>query len=127
MRARVLVLLVVLCGIGIQPGCATTPNPNPPRIQQIQAADSVVTVLGTLSRAIQHSAEAGYITIAQAHQALDIIKAAALTLRDTPEGGYAVAIAAVNQISATVSPDVLERLGPYLMTARAALETFRRD
>lgn len=101
--------------------CATAKDP---KVRVIQNADSVVTVLGTFSHAVENAADTKLITVAQAHQILDGVKAAVKTIEATPGGDYAVATAALTNIESVLPPDVKAKLSPYFATARAALEAF---
>lgn len=114
---------IILLLVALLSACAA--NHAPKDVQVIQGADTVVTVLRTFSHAVENAAETHLITNADAHQILDIVKAAALTLKDVPAGGYAIAKTAIDQVERTVAPDVKTKIQPYLITIRAALEVYR--
>lgn len=123
MKNRIAILLVAALTLPAF-SCATSKNP---QVRVIQNADSVVTVLGTFSHAVENAADTKLITVAQAHQILDGVKAAVKTIEATPQGQYAVATAALTNIESVLPPDVKAKLAPYFATARAALEAFRAN
>jgi hypothetical protein len=123
MNRRFLSVIALTSILGVGATCQLGKAPT--NVQVVQGADSVVAVLNTFAHAVENAADQKVITVPQAKQVLAIIRAAELTLKDVPSGGFAVASKALDQIEATAPADVLAKIKPYLTTARAALEAFR--
>jgi hypothetical protein len=124
MKPLIAVCLVSLA-LATGSGCASNPPPKTVPVDAVQLATDIAKVLVSLSRAIEAAADDGRITVPQAKEFLAPIRAALVTLRDTPDGGFAVALAAVNQTERLISPGIRPRLQPYIDIARSALEVFR--
>ena len=100
-------------------GCGGNKN-TPPDVQVQLRAKAAIDGLGVLAKGIEGAAEAKppVITIDQAHDALDLVRAAVTVLGTTPYGAYAVFKATLEQLEKLPFG---VRLKPYLDVARITL------
>ncbi len=91
----------LLCGAMTLTGCAGhTPAPQSHDITLAKDAAAAIDALGVIAKGIESLADSKTITVAQGHQALDIIKAAVKTIRATNSGVYATLSTALEQLGA---------------------------
>lgn len=114
---RQFVALALLVGIALlaAPACASHAKPN----HETQDVLLAVQSLGLLANGIEATAEAGTITIAEAHQGLDIINAGVMTLKATNSGAKATLSKALEEIGKL---PYAAKIKVYLDTANIVLQ-----
>jgi predicted proteasome-type protease len=106
-------VLAVFVGVA----CASNPS-RPADVRHAQEVLTSVRVAGVLAKGIEASADAKLITVPEAHQALDIVKAAVKTLKASNGGAFATMEEALTQIGKLPFASKIQR---YLEAARLGL------